>query len=319
MRALQLLSYGVQPEITDVSTPAPKSGEVLLKIDACGLNFGDLLLIKGTYQEKPDLPFTLGMEVAGTITALGEDVKNLAVGTRVAVFGGTGGLADYGCFEAQRCVPIPDQMTSIDAAAFLVGYGTSHLALTHRAKVGSGDTVLVTGAAGGVGLTAVEISAHLGATVIAVARGADKLKIAGDAGAKHLIDADDPDLTQKLKDLGGLDVIYDAVGGALFTASLKACNRGARVLVIGFASGDVPPIPANILLVKNITVHGFYWGGYLKLDPKPLVESLAESMDWYVQGKIAPHVSQTYPLEEANAGFEALRLRKSTGKVVITL
>ena len=289
-----------------------------MQIEACGLNFADLLMIKGQYQEKPAMPFTLGMEVAGTVDALGPNVTEPAIGSRVAVFGGAGGLADMGVFPADRCLILPDGMPAADAAAFQVAYGTSHLALTHRAALKSGETLLVLGAAGGVGLTAVEIGAKLGATVIASARGPEKLKAAEAAGAHHLIDSDTDDLTAAVKALGGADVVYDPVGGTQFSAVLRACNRGARVLVIGFASGDVPPIPANILLVKNISVIGFYWGGYLALDPKPLTDSLAELMRWYAAGDLKPHVSHVLPLDRAGEAIELLRSRKSTGKVVVT-
>ena len=267
MRALQVVEYDSPPVINDIPPPIPQEGEVRIKIEACGLNFGDLLMIKGTYQERPALPFTLGMEVAGTIDALGPNVTHLELGQRVVVFGGQGGLAEMGLFLAARCVPLPDSMSAVDGAAFQVAYGTSHLALTHRAEVRPTDKVVVPGAAGGVGLTAVEISATLGATVIAVARGAEKLEATEAVGAAHLIDAEDPDLTAKIKALGGADVIYDPVGGTLFEAAFRAANRGARVLVIGFASGDLPSIAPNILLVINITLIGFYWGGYLALDP----------------------------------------------------
>ena len=318
MRAYQVTDLADPPALREISAPEPAKGELRLQIEACGLNFADLLMIKGQYQEKPAMPFTLGMEVAGTVDALGPDVTEPAIGSRVAVFGGAGGLADMGVFPADRCLILPDGMPAAEAAAFQVAYGTSHLALTHRAALKSGETLLVLGAAGGVGLTAVEIGAKLGATVIASARGSEKLKAAENAGAHHLIDSDTDDLTAAVKALGGADVVYDPVGGTQFSAALRACNRGARVLVIGFASGDVPPIPANILLVKNISVIGFYWGGYLALDPKPLTDSLAELMRWYAAGDLKPHVSHVLPLDRAGEAIELLRSRKSTGKVVVT-
>jgi NADPH2:quinone reductase len=208
-------------------------------------------------------------------------------------------------------------MSSAEAAGFQVAYGTSHLALTRRARLAAGETLLVLGAAGGVGLTAVEIGKALGARVIAVARGADKLAVAKAAGADHLIDAS-ADLTAEVRALGGADVVYDPVGGAAFTAAMRACNREARILTIGFASGEVPQIPANHLLVKNITVIGFYWGGYLAFDTQAVVDSLGELMDWYAAGRIRPHVSHILPLERAGEALELLASRKSTGKVVVT-
>lgn len=319
MRALQVCELNTPPVLQDIDTPSCKSGEVLVRTKTCGLNFGDLLMVTGAYQERPALPFTLGMEIAGIIEQVGSDVAGFKVGQRVVGFGGHGGLAEFCALPADRCVALPDTMNDVTAAAFQVAYGTSHLALTHRARLMEGETLLVLGAAGGVGLTAVEIGVQLGATVIACARGADKLAVCKEAGAHHLIDSETQDLTGAVKALGGADVVYDPVGGALFTAALKATNRGGRVLVIGFASGDVPPVPANILLVKNIDLIGFYWGGYLALNAKPLTDSLAELMDWHAQGRLHPHVSHTFPLEQATDGLDTLKARKSTGKVVITI
>jgi len=182
----------------------------------------------------------------------------------------------------------------------------------------AGETLLVTGASGGVGLTAVEIGKLMGARVIAVARGEDKQEIARQAGADHTFDNDDPDLIAKLKALGGVDVVYDPVGGDLFKSAMKACNREARIIVIGFASGDVPPIPANVLLVKNITVIGFYWGGYLKFNSDALTASMKELLDWFREGKLKPHISHVLPLERADEAMDLLRTRRSTGKVVVT-
>ncbi len=318
MRAFQVTDFAAPPRITDIVAPIPSKGEILLQIHACGLNFADLLMAKGTYQDTPKPPFTLGMEVCGTVVAQGPGVTSPAIGTRVAVFGGQGGLAEQGVFPADLCRTIPNEMPAEVAAGFQVAYGTSHLALTRRARLCAADTLLVLGAAGGVGLTAVEIGKALGATVIAVARGAEKLAAAKAAGADHLLDSDTDDITAGVKALGGADVVYDPVGGALFTAAMKACNREARVLTIGFASGDVPQIPANILLVKNITVIGFYWGGYLKFDPKALTDSLADLMQMYVDGRLAPHVSHTLPLEQASGALDLLAKRKATGKVVVT-
>lgn len=318
MRAFQVSSFTAAPALAQVPDPIPKSGEVLLDIAACGLNFADLLMAQGTYQDTPEPPFTLGMEVCGTVIAQGPDVTVPAIGDRVAVFGGQGGMADKGVFPAALCRPVPDAMPAETAAGFMVAYGTSHLALVRRARLEKGETLLVLGAAGGVGLTAVEIGKALGATVIAVARGADKLAIAKAAGADHLIDSTKDDIKSAVKALGGADVVYDPVGGDAFKAALGACNREARVIVIGFASGDVPQIPANIILVKNITVIGFYWGGYLGFNPKALTDSLAELMQWYADGKLKPHISHVLQLENAGDALELMRTRKSTGKVVVT-
>lgn len=319
MRAFQLVSTGQPAEISTVAKPNPKPGEIRLKVEACGLNFADLLMVKGTYQDTPPLPFTLGMEPAGVVDALGDGVSQLKVGDRVAVHHGHGGLAEYGCFPAAQCHLMPDNMSAATGAGFLVAYGTSHLALDHRARLKAGETLLVLGAAGGVGLTAVEIGKRMGATVIAVARGADKLAIAAKAGADHLIDSETEDLRNVVKALGGADVVYDPIGGDLFKAALRACNPEARIIPVGFASGEVPQIPANILLVKNLDVIGFYWGGYTKFAPKVLHDSLGTLLGWYAAGELQPHISHTLPLEQADKALELLRSRKSTGKVVVTV
>lgn len=317
MRAFQVNKFAAQPQIASVLPPKPSSNEILLQIEACGLNFADLLMATGHYQDTPEPPFTMGLEVCGTVIAQGSGVTTPKIGARVAVFGGQGGLAEQGVFPADRCLSVPDAMPSEVAAGFQVAYGTSHLALTRRARLQPGETLLVLGAAGGVGLTAVEIGKALGATVIAVARGAKKLETAQRAGADHVIDSDADDLIARIKALGGADVVYDPVGGAGFNAALKVCNREARVLTIGFASGDVPQIPANIILVKNITVIGFYWGGYQVFAPQVLAESLAELMDWFAQGRLKPHISHTLPLERAAEALDLLATRKATGKVVV--
>ncbi|WP_146589755.1 NADPH:quinone oxidoreductase family protein [Puniceibacterium confluentis] len=319
MRAYHVTSHDAPPAIRDISIPEPGAGQIRVKVESCGLNFADLLMMSGTYQETPPLPFTLGMEVAGTVDAIGPQTAGFAPGDRVAVFGGQGGLAEYGCFDSARAVHLPADMPFVDAAAFQVAYGTSHLALSHRAQLAPGETLLVLGAAGGVGLTAVEIGKVMGARVVACARGADKLAAARAAGADVLIDAATDDIRTVMKDLGGADVVYDPVGGDQFAAAFRSCRPEARILCIGFASGEVPQIKANHLLVKNITVHGLYWGGYLNFRPEVLTGSLATLMAWYADGKIKPHVSHTLPLEQAAAGLELLRSRKSTGKVVIEM
>lgn len=319
MRAFQLETIGEAPCLRDVAEPVPGPGQVLLRIMACGLNFADLLTIRGTYQERPPLPSTLGMEMAGVIEALGPGATGLAIGQRVAVFAGQSGLADKGCFAASACTPIPASMSFVDAAAFQITYGTSHLALDHRARLQPKETLLVMGAAGGVGLTAVEIGKHMGARVIATARGAEKLRIAQGAGADHLIDSDAPGLRDALKALGGVDVVYDAVGGPAFTEAMRATKPEGRLIPIGFASGEVPQIPANHLLVKNLTVIGLYWGGYSKFAPETLSRSMATLFGWYESGGLHPHISHTLPLTRAQEALDLLRDRKSTGKIVVQM
>lgn len=319
MRLFQLERIGEPPRLTETACPVPAPGEVRVRIAACGLNFADLLTIEGRYQERPALPATLGMELAGTVEALGDGVDPGLAGTRVAVFAGAGGLAEAGCFPAARCLPLPDDMSFVEAAGFQIAYGTSHVALSHKARLAPGETLLVIGAAGGVGLTAVEIGKAMGATVIACARGADRLEVARAAGADHLVDSDQGDLHAAVLALGGADVVYDPVGGPLFAAAMRACNPDGRLLTIGFASGEVPQIKANHLLVKNLSVIGLYWGGYLSFRPEILTDSLATLFRWHAEGRLHPHVSHVLPLERAAEGLELLRRRKATGKVVIAM
>lgn len=317
MQAFTLKRFDTAPSLENVPEPVPGPGEVQVRIEACALNFADLLMIKGQYQEKPGLPVTLGMEFAGSVSARGPGVAGPAEGSRVAAVAGQGGLAEFAVVPAAACIPIPDAMPTDAAAAFQIAYGTSHVALCHRAGLKAGETVLVLGAAGGVGLTAVEIAHRMGARVVACARGSEKLAIAEAAGADEVIDSDRDDLRDAFKALGGIDVVYDAIGEPLFTPALRACKPEARYLVIGFAGGSVPQIPANILLVKNIDVMGLYWGGYLTFAPDVLTRSLRELFDWYGDGKLTPHVSHRLPLTQAAEGLELLRTRRSTGKIVI--
>ncbi|MCB2110454.1 MAG: NADPH:quinone oxidoreductase family protein [Defluviimonas sp.] len=319
MKAFGIRRIGAGAERIDLPDRAPGPGELRVKLAACGLNFADLLLAEGRYQERPDPPFALGLEAAGTVESLGPGVIGPAPGTRVAVFTSGGGLAEYGTFAAERCVTVPDAMPFEEAAAFQIAYGTSHVALETRARLQPGETLLVLGAAGGVGLTAVEIGKRMGARVIACARGPDKLAAAAAAGADHLVDSATADLKAEVRALGGADVVYDPVGGDLFEAAFRATNAGGRILPIGFASGQVPQIPANHLLVKNISVLGLYWGGYLKFRPEVLTDSLKVLLGWYEAGGLRPHISHVLPFGRAAEALELLRRRQSTGKVVVTL
>ena len=318
MKVFQVPAPGSAPVLTEAACPAPGPGEAAVALRACGLNFADLLMIKGSYQDTPEAPFTLGLEAAGVVTALGDGVQDFSVGDRVAVFSGSGGLAEAGVFDCARMIRIPDTMSFEHAAAMQIAYGSSHMALDHCARLQSGETLLVTGAAGGVGLTAVEIGKLMGATVIAQARGRDKLDVAAAAGADHLIDAEQ-DLRSTVKSLGGADVIYDAVGGDVWKAAFRSANPGGRLLPVGFAGGEVPQIPANHLLVKNLTVIGFYLGGYMKFRPEAVRNSFETLFAWHGEGRIKPHISHSLPLEQAADGLELLRSRKSTGKVVIAM
>lgn len=319
MKAFQISDYGEAPQLVDCPAPRPGAGQVLVRIKACGLNFADLLMIKGQYQERPEAPVTLGMELSGIVIEQGAGVKTPAVGNRVAVYSGQGGFAEAGCFAAERCVVLPDCMPFDEAAGFLITYGTSHLALHRRARLNSGETLLVLGAAGGVGLTAVEIGKLMGARVIACARGAERLTVAKSAGADHLIDSETQDIRETVKALGGADVVYDPVGGDQFRDALRTVKPEGRILTIGFASGDIPQIPANHLLVKNVDVIGINWGGYLRFNPAAMTKTFETMFDWYAQGKLRPVISHRLPLDNVTDALELLRARKSTGKVIVTM
>lgn len=317
MKSLDVIDHASPPQFVEKTVVPPKDDEIQLKIRACALNFADLLMIKGTYQDTPQPPFTLGLEVAGEIIAVGNSVENFTIGDRVCVFCGSGGLAEYGNFKADRATRLPKNVGFDQGAAFQIAYGTSHVALHHQARLQAGERVVVLGAAGGVGLTAVELAKDHGAEVIAVARGQDKLAIAQRAGADHLIDAEGADLNTALKAMGGVDVIYDAVGGPLAESALRALRTDGRFLIIGFASGDVPTLKANHMLVKNISAHGLYWGGYLASKPDVVKHSLTEVLDRIDQGHLTPHISHRFTFEHSLEALETLKARKSTGKIVI--
>jgi NADPH2:quinone reductase len=289
---------------------------------AAGLNFADLLMLAGTYQAKPSLPYIPGMEFAGVVEALGPDAEGPKPGTRVLGVPGSGALAEWLCLPAHQLSTLPDAMPFEEAAGFPIAYGTSHLALDWKAALQPGETLFVTGAAGGVGLTAVEIGKLMGARVIASARGADRLQVARAAGADVLLDSDDPalqggGLKDRLRAEGGVDVVYDVVGGPAFDAALRACNPDGRLLAIGFAAGQVPQVPANQLLVRNLTVIGFWYGGYQERAPARVKASMATLLDWRAKGLLHPHAGQLLPFEEFPQGLELLRSRRATGKVVI--
>jgi NADPH2:quinone reductase len=319
LHAIVVESQGNAPHLRDLSAPDLRAGQVRIKVNACALNFADLLMIEGRYQDMPPFPLTPGMEISGEILEIGPDVANLQVGLQVVAFSGHGGLASETVVDATRCIPRPKTMDDITGAAFLIAYGTSHLALTRRAALSKGEHLVVLGAGGGVGLTAVEIGAALGAKVTAVARGSDKLTAARDKGAAHVIDSDTTDdLRSALKSIGPVDVVYDAVGGALGDAAMRCLAPEGRHLLIGFASGDLPALKPNHMLVKNISAIGVYWGNYLTFHPEALKDSLSTLMEWHAAGRIKPHVSHVLPIERATEALQLLRDRKSTGKIVVT-
>lgn len=306
----------------ELPSPDLPAGCVRIAVRAAGVNFADILMSKGEYQVRPQLPFAPGLEVAGYITELASDVTGFSVGDRVMACVDHGGYAEEAIARTGDVFRIPDSMPFVEAAGFPIVYGTSHIGLVEKLRVKAGETLLVHGAAGGVGLTAVEIGKALGARVIATAGGPEKLAVAKEYGADDLIDYRSEDIRARVKALTdgrGADAVYDPVGGSAFDASLRATVQGGRILVVGFASGTVPQIPANIILVKNISVIGYYWGAHRVLDPGLVQCSFDELLDWYTQGKLKPHVSHALPLADAGKAMALLSGRKSTGKVVLTL
>jgi NADPH2:quinone reductase len=295
--------------------------EVRIRVRACGVNFADTLMIAGKYQVKPEFPFTPGLEAAGEVVETGAEVTHLAIGQRVlAVLRFGGGYAEEIALNADAVVPIPDSMDFVTAAAFPVAYGTSHFALTHRGHLKPGETLLVLGAAGGVGLTAVEIGKQLGARVIAAAGGPEKLAVARERGADALIDYRAESIRDRVRELTGgrgADVVFDPVGGDVFDQALRAVNWEARMLVIGFAAGRIQSVPANLILVKNIAVIGVVWGAQAARDPALVSRNLAELLGWWEAGRLHPLIAQTFRLEEAGAAMEALLSRRYAGKIVL--
>lgn len=324
MRAV-MISDWCEPETLRVSDhPAPDlvPGSVRIAVHAAGVNFADGLIVRGKYQEKPAFPFAPGFEISGQITEVAADVTDLAVGQRVFAALGHGGYAEEVVVPAIDVQPMPDSMDFITAASFPIAYGTSHFALIDRAQLRAGETVLVHGAAGGVGLTAVECAKAAGATVIATAGGADKLAVAKAHGADFGIDYRVEDVREQVKTLTngrGVDVVYDPVGGDLFDASMRCTAPDGRILIIGFASGTVPQIPANHLLVKNLSVIGVYWGAYRTLAPARIKASFQQLSAWYEAGHLKPRISHTFPLENATQALQALKDRTVTGKAVLTV
>jgi len=308
--------------LAEIELPPPGPGEVAVAVHAAGVNFADGLIIAGKYQEKPPFPFSPGFEAAGVVSAVGAGVTRVAPGDRVLA------VVDWGAFAAgliareSDVFVLPDSMDFITAAGLPITYGTAHGALVWRAALRAGEVLLVHGAAGGVGLAAVEVGKALGATVIATARGAERLAVATGHGADHAIDSIDEDIRARVKAITGgrgADAVFDPVGGDLFDASLRCAAWGGRLLLIGFASGRVPQIPANILLIKNLAALGFYWGAYRRRAPDMLEAQFAQIFDWYGRGLIKPRVSHSADLAHAAKALALLRDRRATGKVVLTV
>lgn len=323
MRAIVCNQWGTPDDLVyeQVASPSPGPGELHLRVNAAGVNFADSLIIAGKYQVRPPLPFSPGLEMAGVVIEAGEGVTGFSPGDRVAAVASYGGYAEEAVVSAATAVPIPENMDDVTAAGFLVAHGTSHIALTHRAQLEPGEVLLVHGASGGVGITAVEIGKQLGATVIASAGSDEKLELPDAYGADHLINYREIDFRERVLEITegrGADVIYDPVGGRVFDQSLRTLAWCGRLLVIGFASGRIPEAKANYLLVKNISLLGVHWGAYAQRQPEVMGASFAQLMQWYAEGRLKPHVSQTLPLADAPAALGLLLERKSTGKVVLT-
>lgn len=302
--------------------PSPAAGEVVIDVKAAGVNFADTLIIQGTYQLRPDFPFIPGLEVAGTVAELGAGVDTVSIGDRVVGIPNIGAFAERVAVKAAAVVPIPEAMDFETAASFAVAYSTSHMALDYRAGLKAGETLMVFGAAGGVGLTAVEIGKIMGAQVIACAGTREKLDLCAARGADHVVNYSDEDIRERVREITGgkgADVIYDPVGGEAFEAAMRSVNWEGRIIVIGFASGDFNQARTNILLVKNIAVMGFYWGSYSMHRPSAIGESMTELVHMWEAGQLKPHISYTMPLERAGDALALMMDRKSTGKMVLTV
>ncbi|KAA8533950.1 hypothetical protein F0562_031467 [Nyssa sinensis] len=316
------------PLVLSTSHPIPELNSptaVRVRVRATSLNYANYLQILGKYQEKPPLPFIPGSDYSGIVESIGPNVSKFKIGDPVCSFAALGTFAQFIVADETELFRVPDGCDLVAAGALPVAYGTSHVALVHRARLSSGQVLLVLGAAGGVGLSAVQIGKVCGATVIAVARGAEKAQFLKSLGVDHVIDLSRTNVTESVKGflktrkLKGVDVLYDPVGGKLTKETMKLLNWGAQILVIGFASGEVPVIPANIALVKNWTIHGLYWGSYKIHRPGVLEDSLKELLSWLMRGLITVHISHTYSLPEANLAFSVMKDRKVVGKVMITL
>ena len=322
MKAILCHEYGPPEMLRFEETAAPElgAGQIRIRIEACGVNFPDSLIIQGKYQFKPDFPFSPGGEVAGMVTEVAPDVTSFKAGDRVLAMTTWGGFAEEVCVDALLASRIPDSMDFLTAAGFLITYGTTIHAFRQRARLQPGETLLVLGAAGGVGLSAVQIGKAMGARVIAAAGSADKLAFAREAGADELVNYTEENLKERVKALtggNGADVIYDPVGGDLFDQAIRAINWKGRYLVIGFASGRIPALPVNLTLVKGCDVVGVFWGAFVRREPEVSAENNAQLFKWVEEGKIRPHIDHVYPLEKAVDALNDILSRKVKGKIVL--
>ena len=304
----------------DLPTPEPGAGQVRIAIHAASLNFPDLLIVEGKYQFKPPLPFVPGSEFAGTVEALGSGVQDLKIGQPVAAIAGTGGFATHACVDASRVLPLPPGFALEDAAAFAFTYGTSHHALMDRAALQPGETVLVLGAAGGVGTAALQIAKAAGARVIAAASTDEKCALCRTLGADATINYSRDNVRDALKSLTGgqgPDVVYDPVGGELAEPVFRSIAWRGRYLVVGFALGSIPALPLNLPLLKGASVVGVFWGDFVRREPQASAAALAQLADWYAQGRIKPIIDRRLPMSELPQAYERMRSRQAQGKLLL--
>lgn len=322
MKAILCKEYGPAEKlvIEDVPSPDVKGHGVKVRVKAAGLNFPDTLIIEGKYQLKPNMPFSPGGEMSGEVIGVGEKVTRFKAGDRVAGLTGYGAFAEEVVVPEQNLLPIPEGMSDEKAAAFTMVYATSYYALKQRANLQPGETLLVLGASGGVGLATVELGKAMGAKVIAAASSAEKLAVAKAAGADELINySDEPlkDTVKKLTNSKGVDVIYDPVGGDFTEQALRAMAWNGRHLIVGFAAGEIPKIPANLTLLKGCSVVGVFWGSFTQREPEASAQNMMELMKLYAEGKIDPQISEVFEFEDYAKALGALTERRATGKVVL--
>ena len=304
----------------EVPTPVPQAGQVLIRIEAASLNFPDLLIVQNKYQMKPDLPFVPGSEYAGVIEAVGEGVTHLQVGQSVACLSGTGGFGTHTLAPAKLCMPLPAGFPAVDAAAFIMIYATSHHALIDRAALRAGETVLVLGAAGGVGTAAIQIAKAAGARVIAAASTDEKCALCKSLGADETINYTTQNMREVLKTLTegkGPDVIYDPVGGDFAEPAFRSIAWRGRYLVVGFAAGPIPALPFNLALLKGASIVGVFWGDFARREPKANAGMMAELAQWYAQGKVKPVIDRTMPMSDLKAAYAHMGSRGVMGKLVM--
>ena len=305
---------------TELPTPQPAAGQVLVAIQAASLNFPDLLIVQNKYQIKPPLPFVPGAEYAGVVQAVGEGVTHLSVGDSVACLSGTGGFGTHTLAPAALCMPLPPGFSAVDGAAFIMTYATSHHALMDRAQLQAGETVLVLGAAGGVGTAAIQIAKAAGARVIAAASSDEKCALCTRLGADASINYSRQNLRDELKTLTGgkgPDVVYDPVGGDYTEQAFRAIAWRGRYLVVGFAAGPIPALPLNLPLLKGASIVGVFWGDFAKREPAANTAMMRELAGWYAQGRIKPVIDQTMPMAELKAAFAHMGSRGVMGKLVL--